>query len=131
MTNDPIAKTFDLTPINNSTSEIVEYERKESNEVFYEIDENIKKTADTTEIVIQELGDLAKQSQHPRAYEVLVQALKQQMEANKTRWDMHKDKIEATKEPVQPTVNHNTAIFTGSTKEILEKLTKKENSDEQ
>lgn len=124
---DYIANTFGIAPmvINEEKNEVVPYERKEAEDVFYEIDETLKNTSDISKEVIQQLLDLAQKSQHPRAYEVLVQAIKQQTEAGKTRWDMHKEKIEAQK-PTQPQTVHNTAIFTGSTKDVLEQIKGKE-----
>ena len=70
---------------------------------------------------ITDLLELARSSQHPRAYEVLSLMIKTILEGNKQLIEAHKDKreIETMKEPEQAqaqTVNNN--VFVGSTTEL-------------
>jgi hypothetical protein len=76
---------------------------------------------------VDEMLEFARQSQHPRSYEVLSTLLKTLTDANKDLLHLSKTRKELTKTDDQPqTVNQN--LFVGSTAE-LQKLLK--GSDEQ
>jgi hypothetical protein len=80
--------------------------------------ENMRELLGDGQNAIAELADLARQSQHPRAYEVLSLMLKTMLEGNKQLMEISslKKEIEHTEdEPVQ-TVNNN--LFVGSTTEL-------------
>jgi hypothetical protein len=96
---------------------------------------------DTLEIMKDGLNDLkqiAKKSQHPRAFEVFAQLSKNITDASKTLMDVHEKKKKVQEEnpnsniPIAPkTVNNN--VFVGSTEELdkaiagtLEKLAEKD-----
>lgn len=78
---------------------------------------------------IDELLNVADQSQHPRAYEVLANMLKTMGDMNKDLIDMHekKQKITGQKPEAPDTVNNN--LFVGSTSDLL-KLMRKDGKDE-
>ena len=66
--------------------------------------------------------EIAKQSEHPRAFEVVGQLIKSGLDANKELMSLHKTKKELSIE-TNSGVNVNNAVFVGSTAE-LQKLLK-------
>jgi|SRR6056300_120239 hypothetical protein len=73
---------------------------------------------------IDELLNVADQSQHPRAYEVLATMIKTMGDMNKDLLDMHekKQKLTGEKPEVPETVNNN--LYVGSTSDLLKLLNK-------
>lgn len=63
--------------------------------------------------------EIAKQSEHPRAFEVVGNLMKQQADINQQLLDLHqqKQKLEGKKESKAPGVQNN-SIYVGSTKEL-------------
>jgi hypothetical protein len=119
--SDPIANILNITPIVKEDGVVI---YQEETETYTEIDSDIayarsmmyntiKDAADAVDTML----DLAKQSQHPRAFEVV---------ATKDLLDLHKVKKDLNKEdPTGPdTVNNN--LFIGSTADLLNMLKNKE-----
>jgi hypothetical protein len=82
---------------------------------------------------IENISDIARESMHPRAFEVLGQLIKTQSENLDKLLKLQKDKKELLKTEEQqaaPTnVNVDKAIFVGSTAELLRQLKNESNSD--
>ena len=72
---------------------------------------------------IEEMLEIAKQSEHPRAFEVVGQLIKSGLDANKELMGLHKTKKELSIEKGGQTTNVNNAVFVGSTAD-LQKLFK-------
>ena len=73
---------------------------------------------------LEDMIHVARESEHPRAYEVASTLIKTMVEANKELLDVHKQKKDLEKEEYQgPTkaVQNNT-VFVGSTKELQQQL---------
>jgi hypothetical protein len=104
---------YQETPeIDNQAEQDIAYART----MVYDI---IKQSADATETMF----DIAKQSQHPRAFEVLSTLLNVRREANKDLIDLHKKKKEITGVEQQTgpdTINNN--LFVGSTSDLAKAL---------
>jgi len=93
-------------------------------EDFTKARENIAKLIEKGEQAVDGILQLAKESEHPRAYEVASTLIKTMVEANKELLDVHKQKKDLEKEDYQgPTkaVQNNT-VFVGSTKELQQQL---------
>lgn len=77
--------------------------------------DTIKNTSDA----VEEMLEIAKQSQHPRAFEVVATLLNTQREASKDLLDLHKKKKDLKHEDKAgpDTVNNN--LFVGSTADLL------------
>lgn len=75
--------------------------------------------------------EVAKQSEHPRAFEVVGNLVKQLADVNQQLLDIHtqKKKLDEPKKGEQSKVTNNNAIFVGSTAE-LNKLINKMNKGE-
>ena len=68
--------------------------------------------------------DVAHQSEHPRAFEVVGNLMKQLADVNQQLLDLHqqKQKLDAPKEAAKKEVTNNNAIFVGSTAELNKML---------
>jgi len=84
--------------------------------------ENYYNLIERNQDAIEEMLEIAKQSEHPRAFEVVGQLIKSGLDANKELMTLHKTKKELSIEKSSG-VNVNNAVFVGSTAE-LQKLLK-------
>jgi len=69
---------------------------------------------------LQKSLDVAMQSEHPRAFEVVGNLMKQLADINQQLLDLHqqKQKLDTLKEGSRKEVTNNNVIFTGSTAEL-------------
>ena len=84
--------------------------------------ENYYNLIERNQDAVEEMLEIAKQSEHPRAFEVVGQLIKSGLDANKELMALHKTKKELNIEK-GPTQVTNQAVFVGSTAE-LQKLLK-------
>ena len=84
--------------------------------------ENYYNLIERNQDAVEEMLEIAKQSEHPRAFEVVGQLIKSGLEANKELMNLHKTKKDLTTEKTPNQVT-NQAVFVGSTAE-LQKLFK-------
>ena len=85
--------------------------------------ENYYNLIERNQDAIEEMLEIAKQSEHPRAFEVVGQLIKSGLDANKELMGLHKTKKELSIEKSSTTTNVNNAVFVGSTAD-LQKLLK-------
>jgi len=85
--------------------------------------ENYYNLIERNQDAVEEMLEIAKQSEHPRAFEVVGQLIKSGLDANKELMGLHKTKKELSIEKTNSTTNVNNAVFVGSTAE-LQKLLK-------
>ena len=85
--------------------------------------ENYYNLIERNQDAIEEMLEIAKQSEHPRAFEVVGQLIKSGLDANKELMGLHKTKKELSIERGSHTTTVNNAVFVGSTAE-LQKLLK-------
>ena len=85
--------------------------------------ENYYNLIERNQDAVEEMLEIAKQSEHPRAFEVVGQLIKSGIDANKELMGLHKTKKELSIEKSVPGVAVNNAVFVGSTAE-LQKLLK-------
>lgn len=131
---DPIANILNITPMNVKENDVVIYQES-SDRVELEVDNdlsyvrdiiysNIKEASDAVETML----DIAKQTQHPRAFEVVGTLINAKREATKDLIDLHKKRkdIKKTEEKSESgdTVNNN--LFVGSTADLLKLIRNKE-----
>lgn len=137
MSKNKMSEILDLEPIEDSSSNLpIQYhENKQvADDKQVEADlkyvrENLYDLISSGSTAIDQMMSIADQSQHPRAYEVLSNMIRQMVETNKDLLDMHekKKKIQSEKSEQKSTVNNN--LFVGSTKDVLE-LIQKSQEDE-
>ena len=85
--------------------------------------ENYYNLIERNQDAIEEMLEIAKQSEHPRAFEVVGQLIKSGLDANKELMGLHKTKKELSIERGSHTTTVNNAVFVGSTAD-LQKLLK-------
>ncbi len=85
--------------------------------------ENYYNLIERNQDAVEEMLEIAKQSEHPRSFEVVGQLIKAGLEANESLMKLHKTKKELSIEKGGPGVAVNNAVFVGSTAE-LQKLLK-------
>ena len=85
--------------------------------------ENYYNLIERNQDAVEEMLEIAKQSEHPRAFEVVGQLIKSGLDANKELMGLHKTKKELSIERGGQTTTVNNAVFVGSTAE-LQKLLK-------
>ena len=110
-----------LVPTPNDTLDHADADYKYSRENFYSLVER-------GQAAIDGILEVAKEGEHPRAYEVVGQLIKSVAEVTEKLADLH-DKMKKLKEvPNNAPRNVTNALFVGSTKE-LQRLLKDERND--
>ena len=114
-----IEQTRELKPVDNS-DETVDNDFKYARENLYNI---IERGSDA----LNTLVDVANQSQHPRAFEVVGQLVKTLSDTNKDLLELQK-KVKVIKKdiPDQPQ-NVTNALFVGNTSELQKMINKRNN----
>lgn len=125
-TDESLSKIFDLEPM--PKQEIVE---AEANVVSIQTSDKIENDYDKTRDNLNDLLvkgkealetalTVAKQSEHPRAFEVVGNLIKQLADVNQQLMDIHqqKKKLEEPSKTVKSNNTTNNAIFVGSTAEL-------------
>jgi len=105
-----------LPPEDNSLVEATERHTHQDQDYEY-VRNNLQNIIDTGSTVLQGIVELAEESDHPRAYEVVGQIMRQLAETNKDLIELQKDMKKIKDEESAKTVTQN-AIFMGSTAEL-------------
>ena len=116
-----VVPTSELKP--DSTTRVVPNSNGNDDETDYNYTrENYYNLIERNQDAVEEMLEIAKQSEHPRAFEVVGQLIKSCLDANKELMNLHKTKkdLSTEKAPNQVTTQ---AVFVGSTAE-LQKLLK-------
>jgi len=107
-----VEETKDIAKIIADADEITE-------EDFEYIRDNLKEIIDTGKVALEELVEVARQSQHPRAYEVLSTLMKTLTDTNRELLDSHKKKKDIVKEkPKNGPGTINNHLFVGTPAEL-------------
>ena len=138
MSNENLDELFDIT--DEITTEVVEVEEgelmPENSERAEEVNSDYQYTRsnyyDLIEkgtSAIESSLQIAQEGQHPRAYEVTAQLLKNVGELNKDLMELQitVDKLKGTSKPLKVT---NNTMFVGSTKELQQMLKQRQSEDE-
>jgi hypothetical protein len=124
--DDNLAEVFDITPIAKTDVIVNEVEviDDKNNRIESDYDTtrtNLRSLLTTGQEALIQALEVAKQSEHPRAFEVVGNMMKQLADVNQQLMDLHqqKQKLDA---PVsggsKKEVTNNNVIFTGSTAEL-------------
>lgn len=128
--NEKLSEIFDVEPIPviepKQSTEIVEI--KSGNVVEQDTEfarSNLKELIGKGDTALKELAVVARDSQHPRAYEVMAGMLKNLADMNKDLLEIQKSKQSLTGEKESSKdVNIDKAVFVGSTAELMKLLKK-------
>ena len=130
--NEKLSEIFDVEPITLEetkvqTKEIVEMQSDNPVETDTELArENIKELILKGHQAVDELAIIARDSQHPRAYEVMAGLIKNMSDMNKDLLELQKRKKDliGVSDNKAGDVNVNNALFVGSTAELMKLLKK-------
>jgi hypothetical protein len=130
--NEKLSEILDVEPIpleesKEISTEIVKVESENVVEADTEVArENIKELIQKGHRAVDELAVIARDSQHPRAYEVMATLIKNMSDLNKDLLQLQKQKKELmiSSENKNGDVNVNNALFVGSTAELMKLLKK-------
>ena len=123
---DKIAKALDLTPLEQSTPKSIVIDAID-NDVqldFQYTRMNLKNVIESGAHALDEMIEIAKSSQQPRAFEVVATLINTLAGANKDLLDLNKKYKDLMPESSRPS-NVTNNLFVGSTSELLQLLKKK------
>lgn len=134
--DEKLSEVLGIEPLETKTKELQVYEEPTSNEVEDDFEfarNNLKQLIKKGASAIEGILFVAKESEHPRAYEVASNFLKNLSEINKDLLELQKTKKDVQKNSRQlndPGINVQKAVFVGSTAELSKLLkAKKEETD--
>lgn len=126
--DDPLALTLDITPLESPTPSTAVPAVPDATTIQDDAQlarDNIKSLIEQGAPTLMTLLQIAKDSQHPRAFEVASQLLKTMSELNKDLMDIHEKEKKLTgaaTQPSQGSITVKNAVFVGTTKELSETL---------
>lgn len=129
MTNDPLANVLNITPmstslVTTSNSDVVQHQTpvEKIEQDFEEVRQNYKNMIEVGDDALTEILNVAKQSQSPRAFEVVATLISTLNNVNKDLLNLHKAAKDLAGEQ-STNVTNNTLVLT--TKDMLELMKRK------
>ena len=119
-----LVPTPELKPEPSPTRILPKTEGKDDDIDYNYARENYYNLIERNQDAVEEMLEIAKQSEHPRAFEVVGQLIKSGLDANKELMALHKTKKELSVEKGTQTLVNN-AVFVGSTAELQKLITVK------
>ena len=123
-TDENLSKLFDIQPLNSQDSDLVPISTAEDDFIF--VRQNIRTLAQQGQIAVNDILQVAKATQHPRAFEVAATLIKNMSDINKDLMDLQKKKIDLLPKREETIVNVDKAVFVGSTRDLIKQI-KQEN----
>ena len=131
---------FNLTPTPVLTGEVIENETKTVSDLSTTLDSDLKRDYNKSRdnlnsiiskgiMAIDDMLVIARESEHPRAFEVAATLIKNVTDANEKLIIMQKQMRDMTNHNTAAAVNVEKAIFVGSTTELLKAIRNKDNGD--
>jgi hypothetical protein len=125
ITDTELSKVFDIEPEKNETKtqDIILPAATSDNKIendFEQSRQNLNILLMQGQDALMGALEVAKQSEHPRAYEVVGNLIKQMADVNQQLMDLHqqKQKLDEPKTDSKNAVTNNNAIFVGSTADL-------------
>jgi len=130
--DDRLSEVFDTQIVTKTTAE-GDMIDAQTGEIIQSVETKIENDYDTTRANLRELLttgqsalmhalDVAKQSEHPRAFEVVGNLMKQLADVNQQLMDLHQQKAKLDAPKNKDTKVTNNAIFVGSTSELAKMI---------
>lgn len=130
-TNEKLSEILDIEPIIFDKSNEIQTVETNINSIDDDSEfarQNIRQLIEKGNDAIDGILNVAKASDHPRAYEVAANMLKHLTDMNKDLMEIQKRKKDLQPKESAPTngINVDKAVFVGSTKELVKLLKSKE-----
>jgi hypothetical protein len=121
--NEKLSQALDIEPIELETkTEIVEVNSSIDDDAEY-ARQNLRTLIQKGNDAADHIVEIAKQSEHPRAFEVAAGLLKNLADMNKDLLEIQKRKQDLQpKQVTQQNINVDNAVFIGSTSELIKQL---------
>ena len=120
--NEKLSEIFDIEPIEDVKSPVVIDNSSDDIETdFAFARKNIRELVMKGNIAVDNILHVAKESEHPRAYEVASNMLKQLGDMNKDLLDLQKKRRDLQPQ-VPATINVDKAVFVGSTRDLIKQI---------
>ena len=121
--NEKLSQALDIEPIELETkTEIVEVNSSIDDDAEY-ARQNLRTLIQKGNDAADHIVEIAKQSEHPRAFEVAAGLLKNLADMNKDLLEIQKRKQDLQpKQTTQQNINVDKAVFIGSTSELIKQL---------
>jgi hypothetical protein len=123
--DDSLSEVFDIEPMTKNEvitkqGEVIIPSNNKIEDDFEISRNNLRILLQQGQEALQKSLDVAMQSEHPRAFEVVGNLMKQLADINQQLLDLHqqKQKLDTPKEGSRKEVTNNNVIFTGSTAEL-------------
>lgn len=123
-TDENLSRLFDIEPLNQQDTDLVPLSTAEDDFIFAR--QNIRTLAEQGQVAVNEILQVAKATQHPRAFEVAATLIKNMSDINKDLMDLQKKKNDLLPKREETIVNVDKAVFVGSTRELIKQI-KQEN----
>ena len=124
--NEKLSEVLDVEPIKIESAPVVVKDHTEDDAEFAR--KNIRNLIEKGNVAMDNLLIVAKESEHPRAYEVAAGFIKNLSDLNKDLLEVQKRKKDLTGETQSAkNINVDKAVFVGSTTELVKFLKNKDN----
>ena len=130
--DDPISNSLGIEPMSSSAkiTSVLPAVKAESNNDYEYARRNLYDLIEKGHDALDEIIDIAKQSQQARAFEVATNLIKTMAETNKDLMALAKSQKELTQEsPTTPNKTVNNNLFVGSTSELLKMIKNNGNTE--
>lgn len=120
--NEKLSKALDIEPIEiTPATEVVEVKDTIEDDAEF-ARQNLRTLIQKGNDAADHIVEIAKQSEHPRAFEVAAGMLKNLADMNKDLLEIQKKKQDLQPKITQQSINVDKAVFVGSTAELLKQI---------
>jgi ABC-type proline/glycine betaine transport system substrate-binding protein len=122
--NETLSEVLDLEPIETTATEVVPVTNTVVNDDADFARQNIRELIEKGNLAVDGILNVAKESEHPRAYEVAANLIKNLSDLNKDLMEIQKRKKDLDPQAAKRScdVNVDKAVFVGSTTELVKFL---------
>jgi hypothetical protein len=117
-----LSDIFDIAPAINVTPALVPIVDEGVESDFDFARKNIRDLVEKGNLAVDNILQVASATDHPRAYEVASNMIKQLGELNRDLLSLQKMRKELSPQTSQTTVNVDKAVFVGSTAELIKQI---------
>jgi hypothetical protein len=121
--NEKLSEALDIDPIEITTTEMVVVENAVDDDAEF-ARQNLRKLIEKGNIAADNILHVAKESEHPRAYEVAANMMKHLADMNKDLLEIQKRKqdLQPKQSDNRGSINVDKAVFVGSTADFIKQL---------
>lgn len=119
---EPIQAEVEILPAVQPSTELVETSTADVETDFEFARKNMKELIQKGNVAVENILEVAKATDHPRAYEVVATLINSVASMNKDLMDIRKKKQDLTGEKKSQQINVDKAVFVGSTADLIRQI---------